>query len=250
MLSGFSALCLSFVFLPFLQMSSSYDLDPTLTDSILGKPYPPTNTHFLSKNYWGPSDAPISPLFIRATSLPPRKRRREVFDVEYEPDTKPLFRDDVIDDVAHKSRVYSRARVPRVPIYSEIFKPMYETTVLSAPNPRRFSKPITHHRPVLPKRRAASVSLPTPTFNPPPRPILTEYVRHELYPGYPHHEFIRTHSSNLDLRPSYERETVEVRPRQIFTHRHPVKIGTQVRCVWSYFSRFLFCLIEIMCLVQ
>ena len=140
------------------------DVDSAMLDSLSEKLVPPSRLTQFGSNYLGPSDLPISPLFVRATSLPPRQPKTKIFDVEYEPETKPsrkhiICDDDVTAYKPYKPRVFSRTHRPKVVVYSEIFEPMYKSAVLNKNGPR-----YNVESDVIKPRRATSVySLPRRT---------------------------------------------------------------------------------------
>ena len=140
------------------------DVDSGMLDSLSEKLVPPSRLTQFGSNYLGPSDLPISPLFVRATSLPPRQPKTKIFDVEYEPETKPsrkhiICDDDVTAYKPYKPRVFSRTHRPKVVVYSEIFEPMYKSAVLNKNGPR-----YNVESDVIKPRRATSVySLPRRT---------------------------------------------------------------------------------------
>ena len=179
------------------------EADAAMLDSLSQKLVPPSYCSQFGKNYWGPSDLPVSPLFVRAASLPPRKPKTKIFDIEYEPETKPSRKYiEAVDDVAYKPykpRVFSRAHRPKVVVYSEIFEPMYKSSVLGKRPRYDYEVDAEIIKPrraeiIKPRRAVSACSLPLPASRLYPKHHPRGYSYDDLSPPRSNLNYVPHHS--------------------------------------------------------
>ena len=169
-------------------------MDYTTANNLMDKPpkYSTTRSTYTSRNSVS-NELPLSALFIRATSLPPRKKKRDFIDYidyEFEPETKPRRRQKRIDDDVYATEYTPltkpyrrRATAPRV-VYVASDEPVpdfhYRPSVRSIPRYR----PRVHSPPIYRPPRAVPLTSPKRV-----EMVVDDYVVPEFTP------YVFTHSA-------------------------------------------------------